>query len=59
MRQVVLSGTAEYGTDSPPRTHASTIGTKGAPRLPSWSEDGSSGGAVAVPVAEAFLRAIS
>ncbi|MGI8537390.1 MAG: penicillin-binding transpeptidase domain-containing protein [Mycobacteriales bacterium] len=52
------TGTAEYGTDSPPRTHAWTIGFQGGIAFAVLVEDGSSGGAVAVPVVEAFLRAL-
>lgn len=52
------TGTAEYGTDSPPRTHAWTIGFQGDVAFAVLVEDGVSGGAVAVPVAEAFLRAL-
>jgi cell division protein FtsI/penicillin-binding protein 2 len=52
------TGTAEYGTDVPPRTHAWTIGFRGSVAFAVLVEDGASGGAVAVPVAEAFLRAL-
>jgi cell division protein FtsI/penicillin-binding protein 2 len=52
------TGTAEYGTDSPPRTHAWTIGFQGDVAFAVLVEDGSSGGAVAVPVVEAFLRGL-
>lgn len=52
------TGTAEYGTDVPPRTHAWTIGFQGGIAFAVLVEDGTSGGAVAVPVAEAFLRAL-
>ncbi len=51
------TGTAEFGTGSPPRTHAWTIGFQGDLAFAVLVEDGRSGGAVAVPVAEAFLRA--
>ncbi|MBC7270412.1 MAG: PbsX family transcriptional regulator [Streptomyces sp.] len=52
------TGTAEFGTETPPRTHAWMIGYQGDRRL-AWSvllEDGGSGGADAGPVAAAFLR---
>jgi cell division protein FtsI/penicillin-binding protein 2 len=52
------TGTAEYGTDSPPRTHAWTIGFQGDVAFAVLVEDGASGGSTAVPVAEAFLRAL-
>lgn len=50
------TGTAEYGTEQPPRTHAWTIGFQGPLAFAVLVEDGASGGAVAVPVVEAFLR---
>lgn len=50
------TGTAEFGTDSPPRTHAWTIGFQGDLAFAVLVEDGKSGGGVAVPVVEAFLR---
>ncbi|MBQ1092073.1 penicillin-binding transpeptidase domain-containing protein [Streptomyces sp. B93] len=52
------TGTAEFGTETPPRTHAWMIGYQGDRQL-AWSvllEDGGSGGADAGPVAAAFLR---
>ena len=52
------TGTAEYGTESPPRTHAWVIGFRGDLAFAVLVEDGSSGGAVAVPVAEVFLRGL-
>jgi cell division protein FtsI/penicillin-binding protein 2 len=53
------TGTAEHGTDSPPRTHAWTIGFQDGTAFAVLVEDGRSGGAAAVPVAEAFLRSIA
>ncbi|MFP5334074.1 MAG: penicillin-binding transpeptidase domain-containing protein [Actinomycetes bacterium] len=53
------TGTAEYGTEDPPRTHAWTIGFSGDVAFAVLVEDGASGGAVAVPVAEAFLRGLA
>jgi cell division protein FtsI/penicillin-binding protein 2 len=53
------TGTAEYGTASPPATHAWTIGFQGEVAFAVLVEDGRSGGAVAVPVAEAFLRGLA
>ncbi|MFC7305455.1 penicillin-binding transpeptidase domain-containing protein [Streptomyces monticola] len=52
------TGTAEYGTAKPPRTHAWMIGYQGRDDL-AWSvflEDGGSGGSDAGPVAARFLR---
>ena len=53
------TGTAEYGTESPPRTHAWMIGFQGSVAFAVIVEQGSSGGAVAVPVGESFLRALA
>lgn len=55
------TGTAEFGGDNPPRTHAWMIGYQGDSDL-AWSvllEDGGSGGADAGPVAARFLRALA
>ena len=52
------TGTAEYGSDSPPRTHAWAIGFQGNVAFAVLVEDGASGGRVAVPVAETFLRGL-
>ncbi|MEV7405167.1 penicillin-binding transpeptidase domain-containing protein [Streptomyces sp. NPDC091267] len=52
------TGTAEFGTADPPRTHAWMIGYQGDSDL-AWAvllEDGGSGGADAGPVAARFLR---
>lgn len=51
------TGTAEFGTETPPRTHAWMIGYQGDFDL-AWAvllEDGGSGGADAGPVAARFL----
>ena len=53
------TGTAEYGTGSPPPTHAWTIGFQGNIAFAVLVEDGVSGGRAAVPVAEAFLRGLA
>ncbi len=53
------TGTAEHGTESPPRTHAWTVGFQGDVAFAVLVEDGVSGGRVAVPVAEAFLRGLA
>lgn len=52
------TGTAEFGTETPPRTHAWMIGYQGDRNL-AWSvllEDGGSGGSDAGPVAAKFLE---
>ncbi|MGW7514353.1 penicillin-binding transpeptidase domain-containing protein [Streptomyces sp. NPDC054796] len=52
------TGTAEFGTDDPPRTHAWMIGYQGGDDL-AWAvllEDGGSGGSDAGPVAARFLK---
>ncbi|WP_338676888.1 penicillin-binding transpeptidase domain-containing protein [Streptomyces sp. SCSIO 30461] len=54
------TGTAEYGDQRPPRTHAWMIGYQGQRNL-AWAvfvEDGGSGGADAGPVAARFLKAV-
>ncbi|MFP5345986.1 MAG: penicillin-binding transpeptidase domain-containing protein [Actinomycetes bacterium] len=52
------TGTAEYGSGNPQPTHAWTIGFQGNVAFAVLVEGGASGGSVAVPVAEAFLRAL-
>ncbi|MFE9806566.1 penicillin-binding transpeptidase domain-containing protein [Streptomyces sp. NPDC005548] len=52
------TGTAEFGNDTPPRTHAWMIGYQGDREL-AWSvllEDGGSGGSDAGPIAARFLK---
>lgn len=52
------TGTAEFGTEDPPRTHAWMIGYQGDRNL-AWSvllEDGGSGGKDAGPIAAKFLQ---
>jgi len=53
------TGTAEFGTQVPPQTHAWVIGFQGDLAFAVLIEEGSSGGAAAVPVAEAFLRSLA
>ncbi|TNM60172.1 hypothetical protein FHN55_19075 [Streptomyces sp. NP160] len=53
------TGTAEYGSDTPPATHAWVIGFQGDLAFAVLVENGTSGGTTAVPVAEAFLRALA
>jgi cell division protein FtsI/penicillin-binding protein 2 len=52
------TGTAELGTEVPPRTHAWFTGFSGDLALAVLVEDGGFGGAVAAPVAEELLRAL-
>ncbi|AWB93732.1 penicillin-binding transpeptidase domain-containing protein [Aeromicrobium chenweiae] len=51
------TGTAEYGDDVPPRTHAWMIGTHGNLAVAVFVGDGASGSATAGPLLEEFLRA--
>jgi hypothetical protein len=51
------TGTAEYGTSTPPATHAWMIGYRGHLAFAVYVETGVSGGRTAGPVAAAFLRA--
>lgn len=53
------SGTAEYGTEDPPATHAWFTGYQGDVAFAVLVEGGSSGGGVAAPLAAAFLEAIA
>ena len=49
------TGTAEYGTDLPPRTHAWMIGIHGDLAVAVFVEDGVSGSRTAGPILDAFL----
>lgn len=51
------TGTAEYGTDDPPRTHAWMVATQGDLAVAVFVADGQSGSGTAGPVLERFLRA--
>ena len=51
------TGTAEYGTESPPKTRAWFAGFQGDLAFAVLVEDGKSGGTVAAPIARAFLDA--
>ncbi|MET0822623.1 MAG: penicillin-binding transpeptidase domain-containing protein [Aeromicrobium sp.] len=53
------TGTAEYGTDSPPRTHAWMIATQGDLAVAVFVADGESGSQTAGPLLEKFLRSAS
>lgn len=50
------TGTAEYGNDTPPRTHAWMIAIQGDLAVAVFVEDGSGGAHTAGPILEAFLR---
>jgi cell division protein FtsI/penicillin-binding protein 2 len=50
------TGTAEYGTATPPRTHAWMIATQGDLAVAVFVGDGQSGSRTAGPLLEAFLR---
>jgi cell division protein FtsI/penicillin-binding protein 2 len=52
------TGTAEFGTETPPRTHAWMIGYRGELAFAVLLEDGGAGGADAGPVAAAFLAGV-
>ena len=51
------TGTAEYGTESPPRTHAWMVGFRGDLAFAVLVEDGQSGSKTAGPIAKKFLQA--
>ncbi|MBK6856308.1 MAG: hypothetical protein IPG97_07080 [Microthrixaceae bacterium] len=53
------TGTAEFGTDDPPRSHAWITGWQGDVAFAVVVEDGGGGGAVAGPVAARFLNALA
>ena len=52
------TGTAEYGTDDPPRLHAWMIATQGDLAVAVFVEDGVSGSQTAGPILEELLRAV-
>lgn len=53
------TGTAEYGSDTPPRTHAWMIATQGDLAVAVFVADGESGSQTAGPLLEKFLRSAS
>jgi cell division protein FtsI/penicillin-binding protein 2 len=53
------TGTAEYGTEQPPRTHAWMIGIQGDLAVAVFVEDGASGSSTAGPILDAFLSGTS
>jgi cell division protein FtsI/penicillin-binding protein 2 len=52
------TGTAEYGTGRPPRSHAWFIGFRGDLAFAVLVEDGGFGGSVAAPIARSFLSTL-
>lgn len=50
------TGTAEYGNDNPPRTHAWMIASQGDLAVAVFVDDGESGSQTAGPLLEEFLR---
>jgi cell division protein FtsI/penicillin-binding protein 2 len=52
------TGTAEFGTDNPPKTHAWFIGYRGDLAFAVLVEGGGVGGSVAAPIAAKFLAAL-
>jgi cell division protein FtsI/penicillin-binding protein 2 len=50
------TGTAEYGSTNPPKTHAWLVGYQGDIAFAVYVQDGQSGGTVAAPVALKFLQ---
>ncbi|MFV0462473.1 MAG: penicillin-binding transpeptidase domain-containing protein [Nostocoides sp.] len=53
------TGTAEYGTSNPPKNRVWFIGWQGTVAFAVLVEDGNAGGAVAAPIAKAFLTALN
>lgn len=53
------TGTAEFGTEDPPQTHAWVIGFQGDIAFAVFVEGGSSGGEVAAPIAASFLTTLA
>jgi cell division protein FtsI/penicillin-binding protein 2 len=53
------TGTAEFGTENPPETHAWFVGYQGDVAFAVLVEKGTSGGSVAAPVAKKFLTALA
>jgi cell division protein FtsI/penicillin-binding protein 2 len=53
------TGTAEYGTEAPPRTHAWMIASQGDLAVAVFVADGESGSQTAGPLLEKFLRGAS
>lgn len=56
---IAKTGTAEYGTTQPLKTHTWVVGAQGDLAFAVLVENGTSGATTAVPVAEAFLRSLA
>ncbi|MCU1689013.1 MAG: Cell division protein FtsI/penicillin-binding protein 2, partial [Jatrophihabitantaceae bacterium] len=52
------TGTAEYGTDTPPRSHSWFVGYRGDLAFCVFVADGKSAGTLAIPIARTFLQAV-
>jgi cell division protein FtsI/penicillin-binding protein 2 len=53
------TGTAEYGTDNPPQTHAWMVGYQGGIAFAAFVHDGATGAGTAGPIVESFRRALA
>jgi cell division protein FtsI/penicillin-binding protein 2 len=53
------SGTAEFGTENPPDTHAWFIAYRGDVAIAVLVEGGAAGGRVAAPIAARFFTALA
>jgi hypothetical protein len=53
------TGTAEFGSENPPQTHAWFVGWQGDLAFAVFVEEGEYGGTVAAPVAVSFLNAVA
>lgn len=53
------TGTAEYGPDTPPRTHAWMIAVRGDLAVSVFVEDGPGGARTAGPILQSFLRRVT
>lgn len=53
------TGTAEFGNDNPPKTHAWFVGYQGDLAFAVFVEGGGFGGAVSAPIAATFLNAVA
>lgn len=54
---IAKTGTAEFGTEDPPRTHAWLVAAQGDLAVAAFVEEGASGSRTAGPLAEELLRA--
>lgn len=56
---IAKTGTAEYGTDNPPRTHSWVIAAQGDVAVAVFVEDGDLGAVTAGPIAKAMLASVA